>query len=166
MTKRILVNWIHPLISRLFILLSCSSYEVAICYLSWKQFFPGQRKWYEAAFSFSPAWSQDKRVQKLTTECRTQSPNRDRCVQAHDQNWGAEVFPRLHMSCCLRRRSGLPFYCQNRREIWWIIFHKVYYLAFWLGENSCEAHNFYSFQLLFGVMGPHWVSRSPSSPLS
>lgn len=116
MTKRILVNWIHPLISRLFILLSCSSFEVAICYLSWKQFFPGQRKWYEAAFSFSPACSQDKWVQKLTTECRTQSPNRDRCIQAHDQNWGAEVFPRLHMSCCLRKRSGLPFYCQNRRE--------------------------------------------------
>lgn len=42
-------------------------------------------------------------------------------VQAYDllQKWGDDdVFPWLQMSCYLRKRAGLSFYCQNRRESW------------------------------------------------
>lgn len=121
MTKRFLVNLIHCLISRLFILLSHSSFEAAICYLSWKQFFPGQRKWYEAAFSFSQACSQDNWVQKLATECRGQSPNRDRCCSSLRPGselgrwWCLSLVANVLL---LKKKAGLPFYCQNRREIW------------------------------------------------
>lgn len=47
-------------------------------------------------------------------------PTGTEAVQAHDlvQDWGDDVFPWLQMSCYLRKRAGLPFYCQNRKEIW------------------------------------------------
>lgn len=74
------VNLIHSLMARFHILLSCSSFEIAICYLSWKQFFSGQRKWPETASSFSQAYGQDSWAQKLATEW--QSPNRDGCCSS------------------------------------------------------------------------------------
>lgn len=103
---RFLVNLIHSLISSSFILLSRSSFEVAICYLSWNSSPQAKGNGMKRLLPSRRPEARTAGARDLLLSVRCKVPTGTDAVHNLDQAWGGDVFPQLQMSRCLRKRAS------------------------------------------------------------